>query len=51
MSAAQIAVTLSGAAAIVWVLWYFLPARRRGAAPGVAPADTRRPPPSPASVA
>ena len=32
MSSAQIAVTAAGAAAIVWVLWYFLFSRRSGAA-------------------
>jgi plastocyanin domain-containing protein len=32
MSTAQIAVTAAGAAAIVWVLWYFLFSRRPGAA-------------------
>jgi hypothetical protein len=29
VSVAQVAVTLAGAAAIVWVLWYFLFSRRR----------------------
>jgi plastocyanin domain-containing protein len=32
MTPAQIAVTLAGAAAIVWVLWFFLFSRRPGAA-------------------
>ncbi len=32
MSPGQIAVTAAGAAAIVWVLWYFLFSRRPGAA-------------------
>jgi plastocyanin domain-containing protein len=36
MSSAQIAVTAAGAAAIVWVLWYFLFSRRSGAAAAVA---------------
>lgn len=36
MTAAQIAVTAAGAAAIAWVLWYFLLARGRGVA---APVD------------
>jgi plastocyanin domain-containing protein len=31
MTGAQIAVTIAGVAAIVWVLWYFLLARGRGA--------------------
>ena len=32
MSSAQLAVSAAGAAAIVWVLWYFLFSRRSGAA-------------------
>jgi plastocyanin domain-containing protein len=32
MTGAQIAVTIAGVAAIGWVLWYFLLARRRGVA-------------------
>jgi len=35
VSAAQVAVTLAGAAAIAWVLWYFLFARRPGIAASV----------------
>jgi len=35
VSAAQVAVTLVGAAAIAWVLWYFLFSRRPGVAASV----------------
>jgi len=37
MSSAQLAVSAAGAAAIVWVLWYFLFSRRSGAAAVAAP--------------
>jgi len=32
VSAAQYAVTAAGVAAIIWVLWYFLPSKRSAAA-------------------
>lgn len=38
MSAAQYAVTAAGVAAIVWVLWYFLPSKG-SAAPVTGAAD------------
>ena len=44
MSAAQVAVTLSGAAAIAWVLWYFLFSLRPRVPASVEPAGTTRPP-------
>lgn len=39
MTPAQIAVTLAGAAAIVWVLWYFLFSRRPGVAAALVAAN------------
>lgn len=36
MTSAELIVTILGAAAIVWELWYFLLARRPGAAPAAA---------------